>query len=382
MVIQYAQALSIIFPELYTNLFHRNGTLAEYLVPEIPKSDFQNRLTAALTKGDSQNTAHPVQDNATPGAPESTPITNPSPTAASLPPPSSAAVAGPPSQNATRPPAPASQSQKAPLNKAQQKSPTKKAVPSKAPETTTPKSQPAADNHKKPAPISQPRSQNNKTSSSRANSGSEPAPAPKVSVPRGPPTQYRLQVRLFDGSSVRSSFTPTQKISTDVRPWLDAQMGEEPRPYNLKHILTPLPSRTLSVSEESMTLQELGLGSTANLVMVPVASYTNAYAAAAGSLPVRGASAIYNVVSSVAGTASGYVGSLIGYGSNASPSNENNGSAGNSAPNNPRSRQSGPNIRTLNDQRNERGGDRQFYNGNQVCGSESSFPPLTDFSAA
>jgi len=138
-------------------------------------------------------------------------------------------------------------------------------------------------------------------------------------------------------------------------------MGDDTRPYNLKHILTPLPNRTLSVAEESQTLQDLNLGSTANLVMVPVQTYTTAYAAA-GSLPGRGISAMYNVVSGVASTATGIVGSILGYGAS-TPANESESVT--PPRENARARPTGPNIRTLRDQQNERG-DSQFYNGNQV----------------
>lgn len=148
-------------------------------------------------------------------------------------------------------------------------------------------------------------------------------------------------------------------------------MTDDKRPYNLKHVLTPLPSRTLSVAEESQALQDLGLGSTANLVMIPVASYTEAYtAAAANSLPVRGISAVYNgvynAVSSVASSATSLLGSFIGYGSSAP---ESSAQAPPPSPPPPettrRRRTSGINIRTLHDQRDERD-DSQFYNGNQV----------------
>jgi hypothetical protein len=194
-------------------------------------------------------------------------------------------------------------------------------------------------------------------------------PRPQPPIPRGPPSQYRLQVRLFDGRSIRSSFTPTQTIRGDVRPWLDEHMEDDHRPYNLKHILTPLPNRTLSVAEESQTLRDLSLGSTANLVMVPVQTYTTAYAAA-GSLPARGISAVYNVVSGVASTATGIVGSMLGYGSSA-PADESQSATPPPGENAQRPRPSGPNIRTLRDQQNERGVS-QFYNGNQVGDLEQS----------
>jgi hypothetical protein len=187
---------------------------------------------------------------------------------------------------------------------------------------------------------------------------------PKPAAPRGPPTQYRLQVRLFDGRSVRSSFTPTQSIKNDVRPWLDQQMEDDNRPYNLKHILNPLPNETLSVSQESLSLRDLGIGSTANLIMVPVSTYTEAYSAA-GSLPVRGISAMYNMASSAATTATGLVSSFLGYGS-APPATGSSSSAPESANAPQRPQQAGPNIRTLRDQQDGRG-NSQLYNGNQVC---------------
>lgn len=194
---------------------------------------------------------------------------------------------------------------------------------------------------------------------------------PKPIVPRGPPTEYRLQVRLFDGSSVRSSFTPTQSIRNDVRAWLDQKMEGDNRPYNLKHILTPLPSETLSVTQESQTLRDLGLGSTANLVMVPVSTYTEAYSAA-DSLPVRGISTIYNLASSAASTATGLVGSFLGYGSTAPASGASTPSPSPATGNSQRPRTTGPNIRTLRDQQDGRG-NSQLYNGNQVCDANREY---------
>lgn len=194
-------------------------------------------------------------------------------------------------------------------------------------------------------------------------------PKPQPARPKGPPKEYRLQVRLFDGSSVRSTFTPKQTIGKEVRSWLDQQqqMTGENRPYNLKHILTPLPSRTLSFGEESQKLEDLGLGSTANLVMVPVQSFTSAYSSAGSSLPIRGISAVYNTAYSVASTTASFFGSFVGYGQNSSPPSEPEPSSTSTpAPDSSRNRRpSGPNIRTLHDQPSD-GRDSQFYNGNQV----------------
>ena len=188
---------------------------------------------------------------------------------------------------------------------------------------------------------------------------------PQSSAARGPPNQYRLQVRLFDGTSIRSSFSPQQTIGRDVRSWLDEQMADNHRPYNLKHILTPLPSRTFSISEESKALGELGLESTANLVMVPVQSYTEAYAAPSGSLPIRVISSIYSGASSVANTATGLVGSFFGYASNGSAVETSTSASSSLTERRRRQIQSRPVIRTLRDQQNDRK-DNQFYNGNQV----------------
>lgn len=254
---------------------------------------------------------------------------------------------------------------------ASKREPSKKAsTPLTSSKSATPKRPPQ---EQKPKATSKPEKKDEQpqkpTKSTASKAAEQPEPQPRA--PRPPPSHYRLQVRLFDGSSVRSSFRPSQTIRNDVRPWLDPQMADDNRPYNLKHILTPLPSRTISVSEESQTLEELGIGPTATLVMVPVSTYTDAYSTSASSLPVRGASAVYNVVSSAAGIATGLVGSFFGYAATTPENNEAGSSGPSSAPPPPstqtsqRPRTTGPTIRTLRDQQDERG-NNQFYNGNQV----------------
>ncbi|KAJ5219879.1 hypothetical protein N7468_009083 [Penicillium chermesinum] len=346
----------------------RNGTMAEYLVPEVSKEDFQNRLVTAVTK-DNSNSAQPVQNTSIPGEGNNSSAAVSTPQSASPVPPSRAPVTSPAQNTSQSAPAPQQVS-----NTAKESTTTKKPIASKGEkEDTIPEPQPRKENQTKQAP--KPKRESKLPGKAPQESSSatrtEPGPVSKAPTPRGPPTQYRLQVRLFDGRSVRSNFTPDQKIGTDVRRWLDSQMGDEQRPYSLKHVLTPLPSRTLSVSEESQPLQNLGLGSTANLAMIPVATYTEAYATTAASLPLRGVSAVYNAVSSVASSTTGFIGSLI-YGSNEAPQNEDGRTVGNIAANPSRPRPAGTNIRTLNDQQNERG-DRQLYNGNQL-----NFEPRQD----
>ena len=145
---------------------------------------------------------------------------------------------------------------------------------------------------------------------------------------------------------------------------------DEQRPYNLKHILTPLPNRTLTIADEEQTLEELNLGATANLVMVPIKSYTEAYTAPP-SLPARAVNTAYDLASSAVGTATGLVGSFFGYGATSSQNTPAAGSSasggdarGGSASARPAASR-GPIIRTLHGQRREQG-DSQLYNGNQV----------------
>lgn len=193
-------------------------------------------------------------------------------------------------------------------------------------------------------------------------------------VPQKPaptlPNQYRLQVRLFDGSSVRSSFSPSQTIHKDVRAWLDGQLSGDGKPYNLMHILTPLPNHTLSIAEEDKTLEQLGLGPSANLVMVPIQSYTEAYMGSA-SLPVRAVSSAYTMAYSAASAAGSLVGSILGYDQTQTQSEDRPDSPAASVSSDrtpgPRAAGSrGPVIRTLRDQQEERD-NKQLYNGNQVC---------------
>ncbi|KAJ6026823.1 uncharacterized protein N7446_004577 [Penicillium canescens] len=337
----------------------KNGTLKEYIGPDVSKEDFCSRLLVALGDESAPTPAPKSQVNAAPASSAS-----PSPTPATPRPQAQVPPSDSPARSAPK------QGSEAAIKKRMMTTMLLKKDASPA-SSASQSSQPAKDikeqvkpqykKDKGKAPASQRPTDNGAEKSAAPSEPSELKPA----IPRGPPAQYRLQVRLFDGSSVRSSFKPTQSIRNDVRPWLDQQMEGDNRPYNLKHILNPLPSETLSVTQESQTLQNLGIGSTANLVMVPVSTYTEAYSAA-GSLPVRGISAVYNLASSAASTATGLVGSFLGYGSSAPANDAGPSTSSSPAPgSNSRTRNPGPNIRTLRDQQNERG-DSQLYNGNQL----------------
>lgn len=89
-----------------------------------------------------------------------------------------------------------------------------------------------------------------------------------------------LQVRLFDGSTVRSRFRTVAPFR-DVRAWVDANRTDGAAPYTFRQLLTPMPNRAIDeAEEEGKTLGELGLAPSSTLVLVPVHSYASAYEAA------------------------------------------------------------------------------------------------------
>jgi hypothetical protein len=185
--------------------------------------------------------------------------------------------------------------------------------------------------------------------------------------------QFRIQVRLFDGSTIRSTFSSDQTIGTDVRQWVDQQVASANVPYTLKQVLAPLPNRTISMSDEEESLRSLALGPSATLVMVPIQSYTNAYTGSEPGLVYRGISGGYGLVRSAVGSIYDGLSTFLGLGQTPSTSgsetqgNNSAGAPGSGFNDGAGSTSSGEGIkiRTLADQRRERG-DQQFYNGNQV----------------
>lgn len=176
-----------------------------------------------------------------------------------------------------------------------------------------------------------------------------------------------LQVRLFDGRTVRSKFAFDQTLRGDVRPWIDQEKSDDV-PYTFKQVLTPMPNRTLSISEEEENLQSLGLPPSATLVIVPVQGYTAAYNGGQGVVS-RGASAGYNVVSAGAGIVTGALGTFLGLGRATAPAEV---PAPGDAEADATGTRSGINIRTLHGQRDDQD-NHQLYNGNQL-----NFEPRRD----
>ncbi|KJZ75704.1 hypothetical protein HIM_04861 [Hirsutella minnesotensis 3608] len=85
-----------------------------------------------------------------------------------------------------------------------------------------------------------------------------------------------LQVRLFDGSTIRSRFK-TGASFREVRSWVDGSRTDGKSPYTFKQLLTPLPNKAIDETEEGKPLEELGLAPSSTLILVPVQSFASAY---------------------------------------------------------------------------------------------------------
>ena len=177
-------------------------------------------------------------------------------------------------------------------------------------------------------------------------------PTAMASTSKRSPTECALQVRLFDGSTIRSRFPAMGNLKADVRPWIDEQQ-EDDTPYTFKHVLTPLPNKNIEAEEEDDSLYHCGLTPNATLILVPVANFTPAYES--GGILGRG----FGLVSSGFGAVTGLLGSVLGAGGAAAPEADNGTtSAGPSHTNTTK-------VRTLRDQEPKKD-DREFYNGNAV----------------
>lgn len=177
-----------------------------------------------------------------------------------------------------------------------------------------------------------------------------------------------VQVRVLDGSTIRSRFPSHQTLRTHVRAWVDEQRSDGDVPYTFKQILAPKPNRAITISEEEESLQDLGLTPSATLVMVPVQGSIAAYGSGGPGLLSRGFSAGYGLVSGGVGVVTGALGAVLGVGQSPQPANtppvSSSGDA-RSLLSTPPSTAGGINVRTLRDQQ-AAGDDHQFYNGNQV----------------
>lgn len=193
-----------------------------------------------------------------------------------------------------------------------------------------------------------------------------------------------LNVRLFDGRTIRSTFPRTATLQKEVRSWVDTEFAKlssnDPNinnqslpPYFFRHILSPQPSRELSAGDENQTLGDIDLAPSATLVLVPVKGYTEAYSGTSGGVVGTATGLVggaFGLLSSTVGFVGSTLGSVIGYGSApAEPSSSAQTSesrAGPSAQQPAGADGSTIRVRTLADQRAREPRNQQFYNGNQV----------------
>lgn len=170
-----------------------------------------------------------------------------------------------------------------------------------------------------------------------------------------------LQIRLFDGSTIRGRFAQNETIRDRVRAWIDKEGSDGDKPFTLKQILSPMPNRNISISDEDATLQSLDLIPSATLVKIPVQHVSNAYVADQGMVS-RGISASYNVASAGVNMIAGLMGTVLGFGQTMPAVEEPTAQVIRDA----EGVGTEVNIRSLGHQRPDRR-DQQFYNGNQVC---------------
>ncbi|KAF2415795.1 hypothetical protein EJ08DRAFT_654828 [Tothia fuscella] len=179
----------------------------------------------------------------------------------------------------------------------------------------------------------------------------------------------KLQVRLLDGGTIRDTFPSDGNLIANVRPWIDSNLDTK-APYTFKQILAPQPARSISMSEEQETLQDLGLLPTATLVLQPVSSYAEAYGTSASTGGILNVP--YNVVAGTYGFVSGTLTGAARWlrGGTYEEPGPNGQILGESherhAPQNAATVAQGVRVRTLADQRADRGEDQQFYNGNSL----------------
>ena len=181
-------------------------------------------------------------------------------------------------------------------------------------------------------------------------------------------SECAVQVRLFDGSTIRQRFPVEQSLRIHVRSWIAEQTLDTP--YTFKQILTPKPNRNISIVEEEQSLYSLGFFPSATLVILPVQGYTSAYTGCQTIL-FRGVFAAYTVVNSGVRMVIGALGTFLGMGgTNMAGSRPEPISAVDPAPSLQRNAiDTRPRtiVRTLRDQdQHEDHSNHQLYNGNQV----------------
>lgn len=187
--------------------------------------------------------------------------------------------------------------------------------------------------------------------------------------------QCAIQVRLFDGSTIRTRFPAKATISQDVRKWIDENRTDGNDPYTFKIILTPLPNKAIDhATEEDQTLEELGLAPSSTLVLTPVDRYSSAYTSMNAGLtnPVsRFVTAVLAFLVNILGGITGALGGLGHEGTAANNAEEGSASQHGRGESQGQASASGRDgsrrIKGFQNPEDEKR-DHQLYNGNSVSG--------------
>ena len=184
--------------------------------------------------------------------------------------------------------------------------------------------------------------------------------------------ECNLQIRCFDGSNLRRRFPSDQTLATHVRGWLEQEGFKQGSPFTFRQILTPLPNRTITESEEAESLEALSLTPSATLVIVPARNASTAYSyqpSVVSKYPTQ----LYSLLAGLFAVLLQYVRVFLNV-SQAPPAGEQAESIHqNTAESTATQAGSAPKIkiRRLFDQ--DEKNDHQFYNGNQL-----NFEPRKD----
>ncbi|QUC19853.1 uncharacterized protein UV8b_04094 [Ustilaginoidea virens] len=113
-------------------------------------------------------------------------------------------------------------------------------------------------------------------SSNGQSSSAALTPSPSTSASSRSGEFTSVQVRLFDGSTIRSRFKTSSPVR-HIRNWVDESRTDGRLPYAFKQLLTPLPNRPIDDTEEGKSLGDMCLSPSSTLVLVPIPRYASAY---------------------------------------------------------------------------------------------------------
>jgi hypothetical protein len=197
---------------------------------------------------------------------------------------------------------------------------------------------------------------------------------PPAAAPGKPSEHCAIQVRLFDGSTIRHRFSSGETLS-DVRRWVNETREDGKTAYTFKVLLTPLPSKTIDVADEDKTLQALELAPSSTLILLRVPKFAAAYSAssarsaageAQGNAFQRFVAYVLAVITGFFSTVSAFFSTLF---STAGPPAASEPSTSQTSQSQPAAdaarRRAGGRIAGV-DHTDGRRNDQQFYNGNSV----------------